>query len=325
LKVSVAIAAFEGGRFLRQQLESIAGQTLLPDQQVIVDDRSSDDTADIAREFARNAPFEVLVEVNAARLGVALNFDRALGLTDGDLVFLCDPDDVWFPGKIAEIHDAAARMPAIACWMVDALLTDADLNPNGSTKLENIRLAGLPESWMVMGCCAAFRRGFLDLALPIPPDQPAHDNWLIQFADLIGVIVRLEQPMQYYRRHGGNASQVAANRLTRPGAPGRLAARIRDALRRLHATDGLRLESAFFDAALIRMEQRPQLLARLAGPRADGIVHAASRRARLLRGRLAIRALPLHRRPIAVIRLFVSGGYRESGGFGGSLKDLLAG
>ena len=173
MRVSIAMATCEGGRYLREQLDSLARQTRLPDELVISDDQSTDGTVDIARGFAAQASFEVRIEVNPRRIGVTGNFDHALSLCTGDIVLLSDQDDVWFPSKVEAILDIA-RGSSAACWMVDALLADASLATTGARKMEQIRAARLPDSAMVMGCCAGFRRDLLDLLLPLLPSLRLH-------------------------------------------------------------------------------------------------------------------------------------------------------
>src|SRR5690606_10993979 len=122
MRVSIAMATFNGARFLQAQLESLARQTYLPSQLVITDDRSEDGTVAIARRFSKSAPFEVVISVNEQRAGVTGNFDSALSHCNGDLVLPCDQDDVWFDGKVETLVDAARGNPSIGCWMVDAAL-----------------------------------------------------------------------------------------------------------------------------------------------------------------------------------------------------------
>ena len=79
--LSVALCTFNGGRYLRQQLDSIAAQGRPPDEIVVCDDRSDDDTVSILHDFAKSAHFPVRITVNDERLGPAANFAKAAGLT----------------------------------------------------------------------------------------------------------------------------------------------------------------------------------------------------------------------------------------------------
>ena len=173
MKLSIAMATYNGERFLPAQLHSFVSQSRMPDELVVSDDQSTDGTVPLLLEFQRHAPFLVDIQVNPARLGPTRNFDQALARTTGDLVLLSDQDDVWFDTKIASLEAAALANVEKACFISDALLVDGDLKPSGKTKMGQIRNAGLPATDMVMGCCAAFRRSLLDVLLPIPGDQAA--------------------------------------------------------------------------------------------------------------------------------------------------------
>src|SRR5215467_4239016 len=103
-KLSVALCTYNGSRFLQEQLGSIGSQSRPPDELVICDDGSSDDTVDIIKRFALNAPFPVKLEVNASNLGSTKNFELAVSLCCGDVIALSDQDDVWDATKLAKIE-----------------------------------------------------------------------------------------------------------------------------------------------------------------------------------------------------------------------------
>jgi glycosyltransferase involved in cell wall biosynthesis len=98
--VSVAMATYRGERFILDQLNSIAAQTHLPDELVVTDDSPDSSTFDILRRFAETAPFPVRILKNETRLGYRGNFLKAMSLCRGDLIALCDQDDIWKREKI---------------------------------------------------------------------------------------------------------------------------------------------------------------------------------------------------------------------------------
>lgn len=108
--ISVAMAVYNGSRYIKQQLESIRDQTLAPDEVIICDDRSGDDTADIVRQFITSSHLEDTwkLYINETNLGFVNNFKKAVCKTTGDLVFLADQDDYFFPEKF-EIMEAFFR------------------------------------------------------------------------------------------------------------------------------------------------------------------------------------------------------------------------
>src|SRR4051794_15860948 len=94
---SVAMCTYNGARFIGAQLASVAAQTRTPDELIVCDDRSTDETVAIVQKFADSAPFRVRLHVNEENLGSTKNFERAVSLCEGDLIALCDQDDVWLP------------------------------------------------------------------------------------------------------------------------------------------------------------------------------------------------------------------------------------
>lgn len=310
MKLSIAMATYNGGRYLSRQLKSFTDQDRLPDELIVSDDRSSDNTLAILHEFSRTAPFPVDIQVNAERLGPTLNFDRALSRATGDIVLLSDQDDVWYGTKLAAIEALADSNPDVGCFIFDAMLVDKNLQPGTWTKMEQIALAGLPPTAMVMGCCAAFRRDLLSILLPIPPSVPAHDNWLVQVADLLGQSMRLPEVHQSYRRHESNVSDFFVNRLDRPGLPTRLATGALEYIRRATTGGGLFEEYQFLGAAISRMEDRRVEISRLLGPDSGCIVQGVHARQALLDRRLKVRALPRIRRIPVLLAMWRAGDYQ---------------
>lgn len=210
MKISIALATYNGEKYLQEQLESFLAQTRLPDELVISDDCSTDNTMNIIKSFAAKAPFEVKYWQNEKNLGYGANFNEALLQTTGDLVFLSDQDDVWFPEKIDEMTRLSIQHPECSVLMNDSELTDADLNSVGLTKRGQMRSIGSPNTSFVMGCCSVIKRDHLDLCLPVP-EGCVHDDWLMVIADALQTKFIHEQVFQYYRRHEANESQALFN------------------------------------------------------------------------------------------------------------------
>jgi glycosyltransferase involved in cell wall biosynthesis len=218
VKISIALATYNGERFLAAQLDSFLKQSRPPDEVVIYDDRSTDETYEIIRSFAESASFKVIYERNDTRLGALGNFDRALQRTTGDLVFLSDQDDIWYADKIRTIMELQERYPEKLLYMNDAAITDSELRETGLTKLGQLQSAGYPASAFVQGCCCAVRRDLLQLCLPVAPSAKGHDNWVVDFSNGLGATYVLREVLQLYRRHESNTSTVLANRV-RPISP----------------------------------------------------------------------------------------------------------
>src|SRR5215468_7332763 len=125
MKISVAICTYNGARFVREQLASIAAQTRPPDELIVCDDGSKDATVEIINSFARASGFPVQLKINEARLGSTRNFDQALGLCNGEGIAFSDQDDVWLPQKLEMLEKHLMRGAALA--FTDGEVVDSSL------------------------------------------------------------------------------------------------------------------------------------------------------------------------------------------------------
>jgi glycosyltransferase involved in cell wall biosynthesis len=110
-RISVALCTYNGERFLPQQLDSVAKQTRLPDELIVCDDRSTDRTVALVREFAASSPYPVRIFENEHNLGFAANFERAIRLCEGDLIALSDQDDIWYPIRLERSEQEFSAHP----------------------------------------------------------------------------------------------------------------------------------------------------------------------------------------------------------------------
>lgn len=217
LSLSIALATYNGERYLAEQLDSIIRQTRLPDELVISDDASVDATRAIVLDFARHASFPVRLLINSERLGSTRNFEVAISACDGDIIFLCDQDDVWYPNKIALIEKRFMDDPGVGVVFTDADVVDRNLHPLGLRLWEAVRFrpweqirfeAGdafsvLLRRYVVTGATMAFRSRYRDLLLPIP-DIWVHDAWIAMLMGATSNLAALPTPLIAYRQHGAN-------------------------------------------------------------------------------------------------------------------------
>jgi glycosyltransferase involved in cell wall biosynthesis len=219
MKISIAMATYNGAKYIKEQLDSFVAQTRRPDELVVYDDCSSDETFEILKDFAAQAPFNVCLRQTLENLGYAKNFCKALSLCTGDLIFLSDQDDVWFTTKIETMAGIAENDSINQVFMNDAEITYEDLRPTGLTKFGQIKTAGLLEQAFVMGCCAVIKAPYLKDILPVPDSCCAHDVWIVKIAEGLRRKRIVEKTLQYYRRHGENASLFIVNHTKKVNLP----------------------------------------------------------------------------------------------------------
>jgi glycosyltransferase involved in cell wall biosynthesis len=204
--VSVAMATYNGERFLPEMLESLAAQTRPPDELVVRDDASEDGTVGILHAFARRATFRVEVLAGGPRLGYAQNFVAASRACSGRLIFFADQDDSWRPPKLATVtqHVHTRRPTAV---FHDFALIDEHGEPIADSFYDLIGERGLPPVAALKGCSLAVNRAFVDTWGWPPEGAPvSHDFWVALLSTAFGQRVNLPEPLIDHRLHGGNAS-----------------------------------------------------------------------------------------------------------------------
>lgn len=234
MKISVALATYNGESFLREQLDSIATQTRLPDELVVSDDGSSDRTLEIAHEFSRTAPFPMSIQRNPERLGYGDNFLQAAGKCQGDWIAFCDQDDIWLPERLSTIERFFRIQNRDVVLVVhNALVVDQTLSGTG-VKYPNIkrirvsRGCDLPDLWFTGGLTMVFRSDLITRCPPagrgpghgISQEPLAHDAWICWLACILGDVVMLPDTLVLYRRHSsstttnlaGTAGDIRASR-----------------------------------------------------------------------------------------------------------------
>jgi len=220
--VSVAMATWNGARFLREQLDSIYAQTWPNLEIVATDDASTDGTPEILAEYARTRGLRW--QANPQRLGLVKNFERAISFCRGEYVALADQDDVWKPGKIATLVERIGGATLAYC-NVQEYIDDAGRPGFGAEFEPIVRFARahgsgrpsrylLAENWVVSHSLL-FRRELTEHALPIPPHQPFHDGWLALVASKLDGLVYVDEPLQAYRRHEGSLTFARPEERTR--------------------------------------------------------------------------------------------------------------
>lgn len=324
MRWSVALCTFNGARYLPEQLDSIARQSVLPGELVVCDDRSEDATLDVLREFAARARFPVRVMVNPVRLGVAANFGAALGQCSGDAIALADQDDVWHPAKLQRIQQVMARRPDARAVFTDAELVGPALKPLGVTLWESLGLRAreqarigrgdalplLARRSLVAGTTLAVRASLRDLALPVAQGW-MHDYWLALLAAGTGGLVGIPELLVQYRQHGAQQIGARARRRQRRSVAGRL------------RTVPPGADSGFDFERWSLLADRLEAAAREGEPRAAGSAGFVRERVLHLRTRGQLPSAALRRLPLVWNELLCRRYQRHSNGVTSAVKDLM--
>lgn len=211
LTISIALCTCNGEQYLSEQLNSIYRQTLSPTEIVICDDNSTDSSVEILQQFRSRMGCPVRIVQNVSRLGAAQNFEKAISLCSGEIIVLCDQDDVWLSNKLEIICNAFEANPQAAYVFSDAEF----VNPDGSLQDERlwdaVQLRDYVEDGtqlfdhllrhnLIPGSSMAIRSSLRDYILPIPSDW-MHDYWMVLVGLLQAEAVALPYCLYHYRRH----------------------------------------------------------------------------------------------------------------------------
>lgn len=122
MTLSVVLCTYNGEKFLREQLDSVLSQTLLPDEIVVSDDCSNDNTWDILLEYKEKNPSLFRLFRNEENIGAHANFRKLFHYASGELVAICDQDDIWLPKKLESCVKELLHVPKGAVFCDERIL-----------------------------------------------------------------------------------------------------------------------------------------------------------------------------------------------------------
>lgn len=210
--ISVCIATYNGGSFIKEQIESILRQLSFDDEIIISDDGSKDNTLEIIESLNDG---RIKIFINLGKHGFIGNFENALKQAHGDYIFLSDQDDVWKPNKIECVMSYLNRYDLV---VHDAEIIDGKGYSLGKTYYSTMHnksnfIANL-YSTRFLGCCMAFTKKVKDKCLPIPRGVVGHDYWIGMYANLKFKTIFINDILIGYRRHGNNLSPCSGKSKT---------------------------------------------------------------------------------------------------------------
>ena len=207
MRVSIVLATYNGGKYLYEQLTSIICQMDKDDELIISDDGPSDETIKIIEPFLKNSNTVLL---SGPGMGVKANFENGIRYSHGEIVLICDQDDIWFSNKLDTIKRVFQSNHDKVLVMHNADYIDGD----GNKMNESIygRRNGHTGYWKSIffssyyGCCMAIKRDFLMACLPFPSGV-LYDQYLGACAERIKKSLFINDILISHREHLNNWSQ----------------------------------------------------------------------------------------------------------------------
>ncbi|GAB3770521.1 hypothetical protein GCM10028796_37620 [Ramlibacter monticola] len=216
--VEVVLCAYNGEKYIREQVASILRQTLKPARLSVYDDGSSDGTPEILADLARRngSDVEIVLHRNSRNLGYVRNFEQGIRQAECEFIALSDQDDIWEENKLEVL--LASFDEGTGVVFSDALLVDEAAASLGHTLWESIRLSParrarfgrrselvhlMLQQSFVTGAAMVLRRSVAD-ALPAFPATAPHDYWIAIVASEISSVKPVDRVLYKYRQHASN-------------------------------------------------------------------------------------------------------------------------
>ncbi len=195
MKKSIIIATYNGARFIEEQLDSIIAQSIQPEEVVITDDGSSDDTREIVQKYidSHGLKDSWSLHLNEKNKGYAKNFLDGAMITAGDIVFFCDQDDIWEKNRLKKMADIMEKNPQInlLCSNLVPFYYEKDTRKWSKKELCEMKTDDSVEYCELTlknfhlrrsGCTMCLRKKFLEEIMPYWIENWPHDDFVWKMA-----------------------------------------------------------------------------------------------------------------------------------------------
>jgi glycosyltransferase involved in cell wall biosynthesis len=209
--IQVLMSAYNGEKYLKEQIESILRQTGVKVSLLIRDDGSEDNTVFILEQYSHKN--EAVQYYKGSNIGAQKSFFDLLHHADRgcDYFAFADQDDYWLPEKLKRAVDVLEQKKNPSCPLLYGsmvIYASEDLADRRKVPYKNRRAVSFGNALaenIFMGCTEVFNRSLLELAAGhIPVNDVWHDWWLYLSAACFGQAVYDEEAYILYRQHGNN-------------------------------------------------------------------------------------------------------------------------
>ncbi|MCR5736915.1 MAG: glycosyltransferase [Eubacterium sp.] len=224
-RISVAIATYNGEKYIEEQLTSIIKQTVPPDEIIISDDGSNDCTLEVIENICQSySNMSISILTDNPRHGIGGNFEWAITHTTGDIIFICGQDDIWSSTKVEKVIDVFRDFPnaKVVCHdfsMIDAnsspIQFDADylfkkisLNDGEVCHIsQNEYLESAISGVLIPGFSICISKDLAKKCMPIPMNS-MEDKWLAFCGLVENEVYYINEILTLYRIHDSTIHSV---------------------------------------------------------------------------------------------------------------------
>lgn len=217
IPVDILLAAYNGEKYLNEQIQSVLNQTHKNFRLLIRDDCSQDGTQVILQHWSSLYPDKIVILPSDSREGAKGNFSVLMGQAESPYILFCDQDDIWMKDKVEKSLDLMLKTESkygksIPCLVhTDLKVVSEDLTSIADSFWNFSRLNPQADSFhrllmqnTVTGCTALINKSLFNLLRNIPNESIMHDWWTALVASAFGRIAYLCEPTVLYRQHKGN-------------------------------------------------------------------------------------------------------------------------
>ena len=218
----ILLSTYNGGAYLRKQLDSVLSQSVADFTLLIRDDGSSDDTLDILHTYS-DPRIRILAGENLGPAGsffALLEEARKMG---AEHIFFCDQDDIWMPDKLATLLAELQSCSGPSLVFSDFAMIDENDAVTGDSyaAMAKLRIPAdgdffpkLLAQPYVFGCASVLNKALLDLITEPPMGIEMYDCWIALVASIFGTVKYLPKATISHRFHSANATgKAGANSL----------------------------------------------------------------------------------------------------------------
>ncbi|MDY0932166.1 glycosyltransferase family 2 protein [Chryseobacterium sp. CFBP8996] len=214
-KISVALCTYNGEKYIREQIDSILEQSLKVDEIVVCDDGSTDKTLSILAEFENKFPDIFKIHINEKNLRSVKNFEKAISLCTGEIIFLSDQDDIWDSEKVKFFNNFFETNPSIDVLCSNGFIIDENnIQKNQYTVWDVPKFLGESKKEIdyfkifatignfATGASMAIRKSFINQVLPFPTVEGLHhDEWIALVSSEKKKFAFINEKLFSYRIH----------------------------------------------------------------------------------------------------------------------------
>lgn len=210
MNISVAMAVYNGEKYLEQQVDSIMCQLDETDELIISYNKSTDNTVKVLEGLSKKYP-SIKIYLYGKK-GMISNFENAILHCTKDIIFLSAQDDVWNDNKVEEVMKVFNADPTVLTVVHNCEYVDEDLNSLGKDLFHDRKSkVGLIRNIIrngYQGNCMAFRKDLIPFITPMPETIEVHDQWIGLMSERAGHIKFLDEKLIKYRKYEGTNSTV---------------------------------------------------------------------------------------------------------------------